>query len=207
MSSEDPSALLNAGVLLDGKELWKSFSFTGHKVITGMRDGDKMYPFIFANTPLATSTTEYANNNAGHLQIDIYSVIQTEPRRYIPQKHQFTTNSASKKGTTISTTLGDPYTVADPGEGISVTRGPLLASFKFQVKSTLAMLSEKLMLPCWAHWWGQQRVQHGIRPSPIPSPLSPFLSPLLLSLLDLFLNDNCRTSACGLVRAVTFVWC
>ena len=175
MSSEDPSAQLNAHVLLDGKKLCISFSFIGHKVITGMRDGDKMYPFIFANTPLATSTTEYANNNAGHLQIDIYSLIPTEPRRHIPRKHQFTTDSASKKGTIISTTLGDPYTVADPGESISaVTRGRLLASFKFQVKSTLAMLSEKLMLPCWAHWWGQQRVQHGILASlsPLPSPLS-----------------------------------
>ena len=146
--------------------------FEAHTTIVGLSDGDQNYPFIFANTPLATGAPAPSNGHAGHVQVDIYSTVLAEPRAEVaigeklPPGHKFATKSASKKESTVSTTLGDPHRLYSNLVVAAETADALLQSFHFQVKSPLAMLSEYLIQPCWTYWWDQQKLLHGI-PSPL----------------------------------------
>ena len=174
--------MLAAKIYLDGQKLYWTYYFKISKTITGLEDRDSLYPFTFANAPLAMSSTVSTSTLAGQIHIEIYSTTAIEPKisssqGEIPHKHKFTTKPASKKGYTVGTTLGDPLSIGLPPRPWVSThkRDALLQSFKFQVKSPLAMLAEKLMLPCWTFWWGEQKAKHG-------NPSLPRYSPSILSL-------------------------
>lgn len=155
--------------VIDGKNMHWSYRVPEHAthVLSGHLDGDKIFPFQFATTPLASTSADVSNNQSlGSIKFIAKNIIKTEPTTIsttIPEHKKVNLNdSFAKKTTSIGTQLGEPQLQ----KLASITRtccsgNTILAKVECQVKSPLAMLSEKILSPAWKHWWDYEQQAYG----------------------------------------------
>jgi hypothetical protein len=141
-------------IYVDGKELCWRYYLKQTLSITGLLDGDKRYPFVFANTQLGTITSPATTNNKiGTIKLEIHNVSHLD-KPHILKEFVFT-KTVSQKVSVIATALGEPH-AALPGKVSSHECGDqLLQSFVFSVKSPLAMLYKSVtpLLAKLVVWW------------------------------------------------------
>lgn len=92
---------------IDGKALyWKHILLEDStKVVEGLRDGDKLYPFLFDATPLATTTAAATNQAVGSFKVEVRDTIKINPimatSNSMPEGRKLNLNDSTSKKTAV----------------------------------------------------------------------------------------------------------